>query len=163
MRTKNYFVIASLMIFSIVLASCNGSSSAPAASLKSEVDSVSYAYGVNLADQGGLIQYLEQSGLIQSATNIEYDYQMRIAAADSTQKAALQKEMKSMMDYVLNKQAELYDKHFTEQEIDDILNFYKTPAGKKVIEETPKITKELFTDLMENYYPDMIKRMEKIK
>ena len=79
------------------------------------------------------------------------------------QKAALQKEMKSMMDYVLNKQAELYDKHFTEQEIDDILNFYKTPAGKKVIEETPKITKELFTDLMENYYPDMIKRMEKIK
>ena len=79
------------------------------------------------------------------------------------QKATLQKEMKSMMDYVLNKQAELYDKHFTEQEIDDILNFYKTPAGKKVIEETPKITKELFTDLMENYYPDMIKRMEKIK
>ncbi|MCP1223488.1 DUF2059 domain-containing protein [Sebaldella sp. S0638] len=80
-----------------------------------------------------------------------------------TQKTALQKEMKSMMDYVLNKQAELYDKHFTEQEIDEILNFYKTPAGKKVIEETPKITKELFTDLMENYYPDMIKRLEKIK
>ena len=79
------------------------------------------------------------------------------------QRAALQKEMQSMMDYVLNKQAELYDKHFTEQEIDDILNFYKTPAGKKIIEETPKITKELFTDLMENYYPDMIKRMEKIK
>ena len=79
------------------------------------------------------------------------------------QRAALQKEMQSMMDYVLNKQAELYDRHFTEQEIDDILNFYKTPAGKKVIEETPKITKELFTDLMENYYPDMIKRMEKIK
>ena len=79
------------------------------------------------------------------------------------QRAALQKEMQSMMDYVLNKQAELYDRHFTEQEIDDILNFYKTPAGKKIIEETPKITKELFTDLMENYYPDMIKRMEKIK
>ena len=79
------------------------------------------------------------------------------------QKAAMQKEMQSMMDYVLNKQAELYDRHFTEQEIDDILNFYKTPAGKKIIEETPKITKELFTDLMENYYPDMIKRMEKIK
>ncbi len=79
------------------------------------------------------------------------------------QRAALQKEMQSMMDYVLNKQAELYDRHFTEQEIDDILNFYKTPAGKKVIEETPKITKELFIDLMENYYPDMIKRMEKIK
>ena len=79
------------------------------------------------------------------------------------QKIALQKEMKSAMEYTVNKQIELYDKHFTEQEIDEILNFYKTPAGKKVIEETPKITKELFNDLMENYYPNMIKRLEKIK
>lgn len=103
---------------------------------------------------------------IQAATNEMSE--MILNDTDSmklskNQKAAMQKEMQSMMDYVLNKQAELYDRHFTEQEIDDILNFYKTPAGKKVIEETPKITKELFTDLMENYYPDMIKRMEKIK
>ena len=103
---------------------------------------------------------------IQAATNEMSE--MTLNDTDSmklskNQKAAMQKEMQSMMDYVLNKQAELYDRHFTEQEIDDILNFYKTPAGKKIIEETPKITKELFTDLMENYYPDMIKRMEKIK
>ena len=103
---------------------------------------------------------------IQAATNEMSE--MILNDTDSmklskNQKAAMRKEMQSMMDYVLNKQAELYDRHFTEQEIDDILNFYKTPAGKKIIEETPKITKELFTDLMENYYPDMIKRMEKIK
>ena len=103
---------------------------------------------------------------IQAATNEMSE--MILNDTDSmklskNQKAAMQKEMQSMMDYVLNKQAELYDRHFTEQEIDDILNFYKTPAGKKIIEETTKITKELFTDLMENYYPDMIKRMEKIK
>ena len=103
---------------------------------------------------------------IQAATNEMSE--MILNDTDSmklskNQKAAMQKEMQSMMDYVLNKQAELYDRHFTEQEIDDILNFYKTPAGKKIIEETPKITKELFTDLMENYYPDMIKRLEKIK
>ena len=103
---------------------------------------------------------------IQAATNEMSE--MILNDTDSmklskNQKAAMQKEMQSMMDYVLNKQAELYDRHFTEQEIDDILNFYKTPAGKKIIEETPKITKELFTDLMENYYPDMIKIIEKIK
>lgn len=98
MKTKSYFVIASLMIFSVALLSCNGSSSAPTASLKSDADSVSYAYGVNLADQGGLVQYLEQSGIIESASNIEYDYQMRIAAADSTDKADLQKELKTKID-----------------------------------------------------------------
>ena len=103
---------------------------------------------------------------IQAATNEMSE--MILNDTDSmklskNQKAAMQKEMQSMMDYVLNKQAELYDRHFTEQEIDDILNFYKTPAGKKVIEETPKITKELFTDLIKNYYPDIIKKMKKIQ
>ncbi|HMM16050.1 MAG TPA: FKBP-type peptidyl-prolyl cis-trans isomerase [Petrimonas sp.] len=98
MKQKNFVVLGSLAAFSIMLASCGGGSSAPAASLKNDVDSVSYAYGVNLADQGGLMQYLEQSGIIQGASNIEYDYQMRIAAADSTQKQALQKEMKAKID-----------------------------------------------------------------
>lgn len=98
MKGKNFFVLGAIAAFAVILSSCGGGSSAPAASLKSDVDSISYAYGVNLADQGGLIQYLEQSGIIQSASNIEYDYQMRIAAADSTQKEALQKEMRTKID-----------------------------------------------------------------
>ena len=98
MKRKNFFVLGAIAAFAVILSSCGGGSSAPAASLKSDVDSISYAYGVNLADQGGLIQYLEQSGIIQSASNIEYDYQMRIAAADSTQKEALQKEMRTKID-----------------------------------------------------------------
>ena len=91
-RKNSFFVLGALAAFSIMLASCSGGSSTPAVSLKSDVDSISYAYGVSLADQGGLMQYLEQMGIIQSASNIEYDYQMRIAAADSTQKQALQKK-----------------------------------------------------------------------
>ncbi|WP_332457337.1 FKBP-type peptidyl-prolyl cis-trans isomerase [Petrimonas sp.] len=98
MKQKNFVVLGALAAVSIMLVSCGGGSSAPAASLKSDVDSISYAYGVNLADQGGLMQYLEQSGIIQGASNIEYDYQMRIATADSTQKQALQKEMNAKID-----------------------------------------------------------------
>ena len=52
-----------------------------------------------MADQG-LVQFLEQSGVLVSASGIEYDYQMRIASADSTQKAALQKEMAAKIDSV---------------------------------------------------------------
>lgn len=52
-----------------------------------------------MADQG-LAQFLEQSGVLISTTNIEYDYQMRIAAADSTQKAVLQSEMASKIDSI---------------------------------------------------------------
>ena len=85
-------------IMAITMVSCGGAST-PKTSLKNSVDSVSYAYGVSMADQG-LVQFLEQSGVLVSASGIEYDYQMRIASADSTQKAALQKEMAAKIDSV---------------------------------------------------------------
>ena len=85
-------------IMAITMVSCGGAST-PKASLKNSVDSVSYAYGVSMADQG-LVQFLEQSGVLINTSNIEYDYQSRIASADSTQKAALQKEMAAKIDSV---------------------------------------------------------------
>lgn len=85
-------------ILAITMVSCGGAST-PKTSLKNSVDSVSYAYGVSMADQG-LVQFLEQSGVLVSASNIEYDYQMKIASADSTQKAVLQKEMEAKIDSI---------------------------------------------------------------
>ncbi|MDD2246009.1 MAG: FKBP-type peptidyl-prolyl cis-trans isomerase [Fermentimonas sp.] len=97
MKGKNLFSIAVMALGSVLFMSCN-TASTPKASLNNSIDSVSYAYGVNLADQGGLIQFMEQMGIIQSASSIEYDYQMRIAAADSLQKQTLQKEMNAKID-----------------------------------------------------------------
>ncbi len=98
MNKKSFFATALTAVFAIAFTSCGGGSKAPAASLKNEVDSISYAYGVNLADQGGLLQFLEQSGVIQNASNIEYEYQMKIAAADSLDRPALEKELKNKID-----------------------------------------------------------------
>ncbi|MDD4697672.1 MAG: FKBP-type peptidyl-prolyl cis-trans isomerase [Fermentimonas sp.] len=89
---------SALAVLAVMMVSCGGAST-PKTSLKTSVDSVSYAYGVTMADQG-LAQFLEQAGVIYSTSGIEYDYQMRIAAADSTQKAALQAEMASKVDSV---------------------------------------------------------------
>ena len=87
-----------MAVLAITMISCGGAST-PKTSLKNSVDSVSYAYGVSMADQG-LVQFLEQSGVLVSTSNVEYDYQMRIASADSTQKAALQKEMAAKIDSI---------------------------------------------------------------
>ena len=87
-----------LAVLAVMMVSCGGAST-PKTSLKNSVDSVSYAYGVSMADQG-LAQFLEQAGVITSTTNIEYDYQMRMASADSTQRIALQKEMESKIDSI---------------------------------------------------------------
>ena len=96
MKKINLLALCAIVVGSVMLVSCGGNS-APKASLKTDVDSISYAYGVNLADQG-LMQYLEQLGVVESPTNIEYEYQMKISAADSTEKVTLQKEMKTKID-----------------------------------------------------------------
>lgn len=36
----------------------------------------------------------------------------------------------------------IYDKHFTENEIDELIAFYNTPIGKKMISTLPTITQE---------------------
>lgn len=87
-----------MAVLAITMVSCGGAST-PKTSLKNSVDSVSYAYGVTMADQG-LVQFLEQSGVLVNTSNIENDYQMRMASADSTQQAALQKEMAAKIDSV---------------------------------------------------------------
>lgn len=89
---------SALAVLAVMMVSCGGAST-PRTSLKNSVDSISYAYGVTMADQG-LIQFLEQAGVLYSATGIEYDYQMKMASADSTERAALQAEMKSKIDSV---------------------------------------------------------------
>ncbi len=45
-------------------------------------------------------------------------------------------------DSVTNQLVGIYDKHFTEDEIKDLLEFYGSPLGQKVAAETPKITRE---------------------
>jgi FKBP-type peptidyl-prolyl cis-trans isomerase FklB len=96
MKTTILGTFSAMTVLAVLMASCGGAST-PKTSLKNSVDSVSYAYGVSMADQG-LVQYLEQSGVLQSTSGIEYDYQMKIAAADSTQRDVLQKELTAKID-----------------------------------------------------------------
>jgi hypothetical protein len=49
----------------------------------------------------------------------------------------------------------IYDKLFTENEINDLIVFYKTPTGKKMIEKLPEMQKEITTMLMQKYMPEL--------
>lgn len=98
MKKTMLSTLGAVAVISVMMVSCGGAST-PKASLKNAVDSVSYAYGVSMAEQG-LVQFLEQSGVLTSKSNIEYDYQIRIAAADSVGKLSLQKEMNAKIDSV---------------------------------------------------------------
>jgi hypothetical protein len=46
-------------------------------------------------------------------------------------------------DEVTNQVAGIYDKHFTDEEIKGLLQFYSSPLGRKLAAETPKIQAEV--------------------
>jgi uncharacterized protein len=61
----------------------------------------------------------------------------------------------------------LYDKYFTQNEINDLISFYKTPTGQKFIKVTPEIQKEIMMVMYQKYMPEMQKsikaRVEELK
>ena len=109
MNKFNLLALSAIIISGMLLVSCGGNTATPKASLKNDVDSISYAYGVSLAEQG-LTQFLEQSGVIENSTNLQYEYQMKISAAeDSTEKVNLEKEMKTKIAELNKKNAPKLD------------------------------------------------------
>lgn len=60
--------------------------------------------------------------------------------------------MKKMMDEDM---VALYDKYFSQKEINDYIAFYKTPSGQKFIKVTPDISKDLMMIMMQKYVPQI--------
>jgi hypothetical protein len=83
---------------------------------------------------------------------------------DSTAKAKSQEKMKGMMEMIMKITAKvkedklnLYDKYYTQQDIDAMIVFYKSPAGRKYVHMTPEITKEIVMKVITEYLPQMEK------
>lgn len=53
----------------------------------------------------------------------------------------------------------IYDKYFSQEEINDFISFYKSPSGQKYLKMSPEITKELMMIMMQKYMPEMQKMM----
>lgn len=54
----------------------------------------------------------------------------------------------------------LYDKYFSEKDINELLVFYKSDAGKKLVKVTPDLNKEMVTILLTKYLPEMQQRLK---
>lgn len=78
--------------------SCGGGVSSNA-SLKTENDTISYAFAANLYDQG-LQMHLQQLGILGDTTAIRVSYERRIEADSTADATALQSEMKHKIDSV---------------------------------------------------------------
>ncbi len=62
-------------------------------------------------------------------------------------------------DEIMQSMAPIYQKHFTKGDIDNLVAFYSTPTGDKVLREMPAIMAEA----MQNMMPVMSKYMETVQ
>ncbi len=76
-------------------------------------------------------------GVIESAKNNFLPTNPQLAQPLNQIAAELRKEYEPKRDEILEDVAKIYAQHFTEQELKDLLAFYKTPLGKKLIAQEP--------------------------
>ena len=55
----------------------------------------------------------------------------------------------------------VYKQHYSEKEIDELIQFYKSDLGKKLLETNSKVTEEIATKSAEKYDPLIIEFAEK--
>lgn len=55
----------------------------------------------------------------------------------------VRQDMEASLPQVLKAQAEVYARHFSQDDLRALIAFYKTPAGQHMITETPKIMQEV--------------------
>lgn len=54
----------------------------------------------------------------------------------------------------------IYDKYLTQNEINDLINFYKTPTGQKFLKIIPEMQKEIMTVMYQKYMPELQKSIK---
>jgi hypothetical protein len=77
-------------------------------------------------------------GVIEQAKNLFLQSNPGLVKDLNEVAATLRTEYAARRDEVGNEIARLYATHFTEQELKELAAFYKSPLGKKMIEEEPK-------------------------
>jgi uncharacterized protein len=72
----------------------------------------------------------------------------------------VEKTVQMMKKFVKEDMVGIYDNHFTETEIKDFIQFYKTKSGQKFLTESPKLQNDIMVIMMQKYMPDMQKEFE---
>jgi hypothetical protein len=97
-------------------------------------------------------------GVIESAKNQLVPTNPQLGAPLNEVAVQLHKEYAAKRAELLDIIAQAYAKHFTEAELKDVVAFYKTPVGKKVIAQEPAAIQESLTAAQQwaNEFSDVV-------
>jgi hypothetical protein len=86
-----------------------------------------------------------------------------LSNADSLKLLQKLEPMQKLQNQIIEEEKELYKKHFTHDEIKDLINFYKSLVGVKLVNESKLIEAELYKITLEKYSGEMVKIMMNFK
>jgi len=79
------------------------------------------------------------AGVVEQAKNLLLQQNPNLSRDLNEIATQLRTDLAPRFDELGNEVAKIYATHFTEQELKDILAFYKSPLGKKVLSEQPAV------------------------
>lgn len=67
------------------------------------------------------------------------------------------------MNIINTEMVALYEKYYTDEDIDSYIRFYESVAGQKLIQTQPEIENELMKIMMTKYLPEIMKKSDNLK
>ncbi len=103
--------------------------------------------------------------LIQMTSGQQFDIMLDplVKMVPENNREAFKKEMMASLDDIYERLAKVYMENFTEAEIDQILAFYHSPVGEKMVAITPELTRkgmEIGQEWGQQLQPIMMKYMQ---
>jgi hypothetical protein len=73
----------------------------------------------------------------------------------------LTNETKELSKKILNEEMpKIYEKYFDQKDIKNLIKFYESATGQKMLEKTPEISKEMMDLMTTKYLPEFQQKME---
>lgn len=82
----------------------------------------------------------------------------KVMAAMSSSMEVTTRIMKKFMDEDM---VQIYDKNFSQKEINDFIAFYKSPSGQKMLSSMPAVQTDVMAIMYQKYVPLMMQEMKK--
>ena len=148
------------LIISIALVCCAAPARADEATKSAKAEEL-----IELTQTGQMMKMMEpmMKGMMAQA-NKDIPSEQRAKVGE------MQEKILSMMAVRMNKAkpalAKVYIDTYTEEELDAILTFYKSPAGKSLIQKMPEVMQRsmpVMMQMMSDLQPEIMKMMEGLK
>lgn len=117
---------------------------------------------IEITKTGDIVNVLTDAMVANMSKVFTAKYKKKSSAANLNKfMVVVKNEIKTTMDLIVkNDLVDLFDKNFTHAEIKDIIKFYESSAGQKILNLTPIMTKNIKELIDKKYRASLTQRLQ---